>query len=113
MICALEFVPSGGLRREPLRYEMSPEEMEEVRAQAELGADVEGAAAEDDEAEDAEEDDDEEDVGKLQAVGGVDKDGLPASLRMDEYDEVRSCLERRGGCTFLMLLFLNRNIPGG
>lgn len=104
MICAIEFVPSGGLRREPLKYDMSPEEIEELRKLADAEADVEesgcGSAAaaakggdddDEEEEEDEFEDIDDEDEA-LVDPGGLDKDGLPKSLRMDQYDEVGATL---------------------
>ena len=79
MICALEFVPPGAMRRDPLRYELSAEEVEQMRAAAdmeegELEAAAEaagGATAEDledddsDGFEDEDEDDDDEEAGAL------------------------------------------------
>eukprot|EP00613_Pedinella_sp_CCMP2098_P073345 CAMPEP_0171905444 /NCGR_PEP_ID=MMETSP0993-20121228/5215_1 /TAXON_ID=483369 /ORGANISM="non described non described, Strain CCMP2098" /LENGTH=619 /DNA_ID=CAMNT_0012536925 /DNA_START=66 /DNA_END=1925 /DNA_ORIENTATION=+ len=84
MICALEFVPSGGLRREPLKYDMSVEEIEELRKQA--SAEEGGAAAEED-GEGAEEEFEDIEEGAEEDEEGLDKDGLPKSLRMDQYDE--------------------------
>jgi len=90
MMCAIEFIPSGSLRRDPLRHEMSPEELEMLKengaaeqAELELG-EGQGAAEEDDD-EDEFEDVDEDN--ELVDDGKRDTFGLPASLRMDEYDE--------------------------
>jgi hypothetical protein len=68
MICALEFVPPAAMRRDPLRYELSAEEEEQMRAAAdmeegELEAAAEaagGATAEDMEDEDSDDFEDED-----------------------------------------------------
>lgn len=68
MISAVEFVPSGACRREPIRFELTPEEQQQVQeaalAEAELSSSNGAAAVQDDSDEFEDMDDDEEDMGE-------------------------------------------------
>ena len=100
MISALEFVPSGACKREPIRFELSPEEAAQLKAAADAeemelgGGGGGGAAAEDEEGDWEDVDEDEEgEMGESRAAAAAavigkdtDASGLPAELRMDEYD---------------------------
>lgn len=88
MICAVSFIPSGSCRRDPLRYELSPEEAEALRlaaeAKEEFADDSRAEALETVENEGEENEEIEEDDAE-----GIDHDTseLPPELRMDEYDD--------------------------
>lgn len=82
MMCAIEFIPSGALRREPLRHELSPEEAEMMKSAGNEEAAMNDGAEEEEEFEELDEDDN-----VIVDTGDKDEYGLPASLRMDEYDD--------------------------
>jgi hypothetical protein len=75
MISALAWVPPGASKARPVRYEISPGELEAMQ---------QAAAMED-------EDDGEEEVtidaAAAAAAASGDASELPAALRMDEYDD--------------------------
>eukprot|EP00947_MAST-08B_sp_MAST-8B-sp1_P004499 g4499.t1 len=90
MISALEFVPKGAAKEEPVRYAATEEE--EARMMAEAGGDdMMGEEVEEDE-EVEEEEEEEEEVeegmgGAEESKGGDRATGLPADLNMDDYDD--------------------------
>ena len=85
MISAVEFVPSGACRREPIRFELTPEEQQQVQeaalAEAEL-SNSNGAAsvAEEDDSDEFEDMDDDEEGGEMaDDLDGLDQAGLAAA----------------------------------
>jgi periodic tryptophan protein 1 len=81
MITSLTWVPKGAARARPVRFELSPEEYQRIKAMAKKEEDDEKAAAEEEE----------HDALRPSAVRAehdeVDLSGLPSSLRMDAYDD--------------------------
>ena len=101
MICALAFVPAGACKRSPIKYEVSAEEAEMLKevadaeeselaeAAAAFGSGTLGsAAAASEETEDNNGGGDDDD-NELEGYDKNNRDehGLPAALRMDEYDD--------------------------
>jgi hypothetical protein len=83
MISAVQWVRRGVARREPLRYELTPEELEALQASVRAEAEFHGAAPSDDD-----EDEDDSDVGEGEgAAGGAAPVGEEPVWEDDDDDE--------------------------